>query len=225
MFWEDECSIQAQDAAAFYGYFSELFLQAIPVPGSDYVSALRDATTALFDLGPTTEGTLMESFFAAVDHDPETTQRDLAVDRTMLCRAVKPGLLLAPYEGNYRKSDDKEGVSISHAEKAYRSAGVAFQTAERADYLGVELAFAALLAQREAEAAKATEAATADGTDASNLTRGENAPQPADWRDIRKAFVRDHLAWVPLYCKTALPHASTDFWRGALSILASTLSC
>ena len=127
-------------------------------------------------------------------------QRAVAADRTRLCRGVSQDGPLPPYEAYYR-----EGVVEGDASASYRRAGVRFDgTAERDDYLGVELAFLDYLARAE-------EAAYARG----------DGPAAAAYAQQRKSFEQEHLPWVAAFCTAALPHARTAYGRAALEALAT----
>ncbi len=202
MFWEDELQVATPDAESFYMYFAELFLNAIPVPGEDCVLNLRDATFAMFDFESTEEGVRLHNCFALCDEGKASqVQQALAQDRTWLCRGTSANSVLAPYEGNYTKSGSADTNAIARAKDAYARAKVHFDSSERADYLGLELAFAAYLAEMEQK----------------------DAEHALSWRMQRAQFAADHLAWVPWYCEKAASVAKTDFFRVMLLILGQTL--
>ncbi|MFR9167203.1 MAG: molecular chaperone TorD family protein [Gordonibacter urolithinfaciens] len=77
-------------------------------------------------------------------------------------------------------------------------------TAERDDYLGVELAFLDCLVRAE-------EAAYARG----------DGPAAAAYAQQRQSFEQEHLPWVAAFCTAALPHARTAYGRAALEALAA----
>lgn len=105
-----------------------------------------------------------------------------------------------PYEAYYREGAVEGDVSAS-----YRRVGVRFDgTAERDDYLGVELAFLDCLARAE-------EAAHARG----------DGPAAAAYAQQRQSFEQEHLPWVAAFCTAALPHARTAYGRAALEALAA----
>ena len=127
-------------------------------------------------------------------------QRAVAADRTRLCRGVSQDGPLPPYEAYYREGAVEGDVSAS-----YRRAGVRFDgTAERDDYLGVELAFLDCLVRAE-------EAAYARG----------DGPAAAAYAQQRQSFEQEHLPWVAAFCTAALPHARTAYGRAALEALAA----
>ena len=113
----------------------------------------------------------------------------------------QPGRPAAPpYEAYYREGAVEGDVSAS-----YRRVGVRFDgTAERDDYLGVELAFLDCLARAE-------EAAHARG----------DGPAAAAYAQQRQSFEQEHLPWVAAFCTAALPHARTAYGRAALEALAA----
>lgn len=105
-----------------------------------------------------------------------------------------------PYEAYYREGAVEGDVSAS-----YRRVGVRFDgTAERDDYLGVELAFLDCLARAE-------EAAHARG----------DGPAAAAYAQQRESFEQEHLPWVAAFCTAALPHARTAYGRAALEALVA----
>ncbi|MDN4508777.1 molecular chaperone TorD family protein [Gordonibacter sp. RACS_AR49] len=128
-------------------------------------------------------------------------QRAVAADRTRLCRGISQDAPLPPpYEAYYREGAVEGDVSAS-----YRRVGVRFDgTAERDDYLGVELAFLDCLARAE-------EAAHARG----------DGPAAAAYAQQRQSFEQEHLPWVAAFCTAALPHARTAYGRAALEALAA----
>lgn len=127
-------------------------------------------------------------------------QRAVAADRTRLCRGISQDGPLPPYEAYYREGAVEGDVSAS-----YRRVGVRFDgTAERDDYLGVELAFLDCLARAE-------EAAHARG----------DGPAAAAYAQQRESFEQEHLPWVAAFCTAALPHARTAYGRAALEALVA----
>ena len=202
MFWEDRFQADAREAEAFYTYFAELFLGPIPVNGCEYISRLRETTCSMFDLGSSPEGALVDSFVSVAEETGyANAQMARAVDRTRLCRGVDPTGILPPYEGNYASSGALGPGAIPEARAAYERAGVRFNSAERADFIGLQLAFAAYLARVEHE-------------------RPERA---AYARSEREGFVEQHLEWVPSYLGKAIEAVETDFFRGTLSVFKNVL--
>lgn len=127
-------------------------------------------------------------------------QRAVAADRTRLCRGISQDGPLPPYEAYYREGAVEGDVSAN-----YRRVGVRFDgTAERDDYLGVELAFLDCLARAE-------EAAHARG----------DGPAAAAYAQQRESFEQEHLPWVAAFCTAALPHARTAYGRAALEALVA----
>lgn len=157
----------------------------------------------------------------AEDGDEEALaeqQRLLGVDRTALCRGVRPEGPLPPYEAYYATTahaggaggtgaGEAAGAAPSSVARAYREADVHLgeDIAEREDYLGVELAFLAHLSRKEAEAR--------DREDEGGAARAQAQ---------REAFERDHvLAWAAHYAEVALPHARTALFAAFLEALAA----
>jgi TorA maturation chaperone TorD len=131
---------------------------------------------------------------------------DLGVDRTRLYRGVSPSYgPPPPYEAVWRKDMRSVPEFLQDLARTYREAGVslASDAGERLDYIGVQLDFVRLLAEREAAAWEGS-----DEAEAARTLQGE------------VAFFRSHLAnWASYFIDTALKRADTDFYRGHLQMV------
>lgn len=223
----------ARKAADWYGYGAHVLLDPIEVPGTAYVVDLAKRTRMLLESTEAEEAGAAGATGATVAADTAGAadaagrgglaawckrvedlvargvegadalaeeQRAVAADRTRLCRGISQDGPLPPYEAYYREGAVEGDVSAS-----YRRAGVRFDgTAERDDYLGVELAFLDCLVRAE-------EAAYARG----------DGPAAAAYAQQRQSFEQEHLPWVAAFCTAALPHARTAYGRAALEALAA----
>ena len=209
-FWEDDRSIAPDVAATFYNYFAYLFLEPLPVPGGDSVGLIKQMSFDLFAAeqedcpGFESLPGLKEalSFFDFADDQEEQVQKELAVDRTYLCRGVDPDGLTPPYASFWSQSG---AITLSQTMNIYRDTGFfpSEDSGERLDYLGMEFALLAMLAQGECEAS-----ASSDTERASFM------------RTKRIEFLTEHLQkWLPAYCKKAVPYAKTRFFKGILTLM------
>ena len=133
----------------------------------------------------------------------EELERRLAVDWTRLFRGVRPGYgPPPPYESVYLANDRGTVETLQAVVGKYHQAGAAIEagSTNRPDYIGLELGFLGFLADQEAKARQAGE-----------IERGEN------YARISQVFVADHLGkWAKRFCKVAIGHADTKFYRGLL---------
>lgn len=191
--------IEAAQAALYYDYFAKLFLETIPVPGQEYVKDLAARTRELFD---TSSCPVKDALHYLEGSDQDSIQETLAVDRTSLCRGVDPEGLLPPYESFWSHATSE---GLADVKQTYSEAHLmpSDNHRERPDYLGMELNYLAVLAQREHDERIHGDSEAAD----SDLQR-------------RRVFLEKHLAiWLPHYCKAALPEARTPYFRAMLLLL------
>jgi len=214
-FWEDEVGISPEDAQVYYDFFADAFLTSIPVPGKDKVLALKAAALVLFppqSRQPENENylpgaDLMHAFLVEAEKNPEDYQQKLAVDRTYLCRGVQKGALLAPYGGYWQDAQGTTQLAKVRAFYSQHGFSVSKETGERDDYLGLEFAFLALLANREATFRQAGDAQAAEKE-----------------RSLRKEFIQAHVgSWFSEYCSKALEYAKTDYYKGLLLAIQNLL--
>jgi TorA maturation chaperone TorD len=195
----------AQGRHAVYDFLAQLFLTPIPTPGHDcartYLRAIEDYA-CVSDLEDFRDGMRSLGRFKAVAAgcDLEEVQRQLAVDRTRLCRGIAgEAALMPPYEAPY-VMPEKEIDRLLAIVRFYRKAGlqVSEDHPERMDFIGFELAFMAELCAREGAALAADDA---------NEYRAV-----LGWE---KEFLQEHLLrWAVDYCGQMIEHANTDFFRG-----------
>lgn len=211
---------EAQGAAAFYDFAASLFLTAIDVPGTGFVVALAPRVLALAEplAAAGAPGAVeLVAWAEAVKADEvagrgETlaeTQRRLAADRTFLFRAPTPAAPMPPYESYHLAGSSSSNAPSPALGRAYAEAGVhvAASQAERDDYLGCELAFAAYLTRAETAA----------------LEQGDDV-ETERLSAQREAFEADHLStWAARWCADTAPKAQTDFFRGFLTLLEALL--
>lgn len=201
----DDMLTAVQGRQAVYEFLAQLFLTPIPTPGHDYAATfLRaiDDYACFSELDDFRDGmrSLTTYRLAAAGGDLEEVQRQLAVDRTRLCRGIaKDGVVTTPYEAPYLMPE-KETDQLLAIVQFYRKAGlqVGAGQQERMDFIGVELAFMAELCAKE-------HAALAAG----NMQ---------DYEDVlgwQREFLQDHLLqWAVDYCGRIIECAQTDFFRG-----------
>ncbi len=202
---KDQMLTVAQNRSKVYDFLAQLFLNPIPTPGSEYAKkfcAAIDDFPGFSELADYKEGVrLLQNFKAAAIYgDLEVIQKQLAVDRTRLCRGTaKKDEITPPYEALYLKPE-KETDQLLLIVQFYRKAGlqVSDQNFERMDYIGVELAFMAELCAREAAA----------------LETGQKDDYQA-LLTLEQEFLNNHLLkWAGDYCGQMIALARTEFFRG-----------
>lgn len=137
-------------------------------------------------------------------HEPANWHEKLAVERTRLTRGI--GRRYGPpppYESVYLG----ELLMYSHGasvEAHYREANWGERPAELADYIGVEMAFLAALAEREAAA-----------------RRRQQDEEAQQLLIAQLRFLQEHLSlWAASYAEKARGFATTAFWQGVLALTA-----
>ncbi|MEJ2709392.1 MAG: molecular chaperone TorD family protein [Anaerolineales bacterium] len=135
--------------------------------------------------------------------EEEEIERRLAVDWTRLFRGVRPGYgPPPPYESVYLSNNNDVVRTLQSVVSKYSQAGATIEqsSANRPDYIGLELGFMGFLADQKAKAWQAGE-----------IERGKN------FAEISQTFMADHLGrWVQRFCNVAIEHARTEFYRGLL---------
>jgi TorA maturation chaperone TorD len=213
---EEEITLQEQaDLAVIrgkvFGFLASIYGQ-LPGPGlvqglmDGGMMTLLDALTAneLAGDAEMVEGLKLVKAYLQANRDTpaETMQTELAVDRTRLLRGVKPGYGPPPaYESVWAGSVEYPRVEASvSVVRAYADAGVGMADGvhDQPDFIGLELDFMRLLAEKEAKAC-----------------------QKGDEREVRRileseeAFLQQHIvAWIPACCDVLAKEARTDFFRG-----------
>ena len=141
--------------------------------------------------------------------DVNTLANQLGADRTRLYRGVSSAYgLQPPYEALWTRNAGSSDL-LQELNTIYRHAGVELdaQRPERLDYVGVELDFMQVLANREAACWE-----TGDEIAATSLFGAQ-----------RQFFSKHLLNWVPVFTAKALDAAQTDFYRAHLRMLAGLL--
>lgn len=185
------------DRLEAYQLFSLLLMRPIDEATAEWLES-EEAAAVLDRLG------IAPAAFA------ESSLDKLNRDRTYLFRALAPGVgAQPPYESYWLAKTDAESVIVSLRE-CYRAAGMEVDAAahDRPDFLGVEVAFMATLAEQER---LADQEGDCDG--AENL------------RGLQRAFLSEHLgAWAPAYLASARPMAETRFYSDVLDALNAFLA-
>ncbi|KUO63821.1 MAG: hypothetical protein APF84_14455 [Gracilibacter sp. BRH_c7a] len=188
-----------------YNLLAELFLNPIPTPGSEYAQKFSEALgdlARLPDQGDYGEGLRLLNNFKTVANcgDLENIQKNLAVDRTKLCRGTaKKDAVIPPYEALYL-SPEKEVDQLLAIVQFYQKAGLKVSAGhfERMDYIGIEFAFMAELCTKERLA-----------LDSEQKEKFESVLA------LEKEFLNQHLLkWALDYCGQVIVHAETEFFRG-----------
>ncbi len=126
----------------------------------------------------------------------EECARELAVE---YCRLfVGPGPHVSPHEAVMRGERRHWGEYTVAVNAAYRAAGfdMAADVREMPDHVGIELAFAAMVCEREAAAARSGAIEAAERL-----------------REARTLFLADHLgAWLPTLADEVADHAGLSFY-------------
>lgn len=204
----------AESRSRVYNLLAELFLQPIATPGSDYAHRLFSAIgelESLPDQGDYAEGARLLKNYKALAQcgNLENIQKELAIDRTRLCRGtLKKDAVMPPYEALF-VMPEREIDQLLVLVRFYQRAGLKVSSGqfERMDYIGVELAFMAGLCEKERMALEAGQ----DG-------------QYQEILALEREFMRGHLLkWVPDYCDQMIRYAQTAFFRGFAYLLRAFL--
>ncbi len=211
---KEEMLAVAESRRNVYNLLAELFLNAIPTPGHEYAHRFLEAVREpenLPDSGDYGEGVRLLKNYTAVAHcgDLETIQRQLAVDRTKLCRGTsRRDEIKPPYEALYLMPE-KEMDQLLAIVQFYQKAGLKASEGnfDRMDYIGIELAFMAELCEKERVA----------------LESGHEEEYEAAL-SLQKEFLHDHLLrWALDYCSQMITHAQTEFFRGFAYLIRAFL--
>jgi len=189
---DDEISAgTARERSGLYSFLAEVF-RAEPSP--DLLRRIKDpGFSEVLDAAGAHLG-------AELTRQPEDILlEDLAVEYTRLF--LGPGRHVRPYAATYL---DGAGASLCGPTTVWvrdfmERAGFALASGHRnlSDHVFVEMEFMARMAEREAEAVEAGDAAAADQS-----------------RCIQKEFLETHLGrWLPQFCGHAAEHAELSFYR------------
>lgn len=156
---------------------------------------------------PITLGALQMAVFIEKTRNEDTKPfaDRLGAERTRLYRGISPDYgPVPPYAALWTGKKENEEQLLQKLTVFYQQAGVRLGSEhfERLDYLGVELAFMQVLADREADA-----------------WDNENEAEANSLFEVQKRFFNTHLSWVSNYVNKALENTTADFYRAHLRIL------
>ena len=202
------------------GLYSFIALHFNHVVNAELVDKIRDARFsemlhAIADgrdsEDPLTIGAVLMAVFIQKTRgdDRQAVADRLGVERTRLYRGLSPNHgLTPPYEALWTGRTENP-VFLHGLAQFYQRAGVELvaKCPERLDYLGVELDFMRLLAEREAAAWDAN-----DEGSAANLYMAQ------------KQFFDEHLSgWTLHFVEKALDSVKNDFYRAHLHMLVGLI--
>jgi TorA maturation chaperone TorD len=148
----------------------------------------------------------MENFLKETQAEaPDRLSEKLGVDRTRLYRGLSPNYgPPPPYEMVWSKTwQDVRLLSVLAATYRENDLQPSEDVHERQDYLGVELDFIHILAEREAAA-----------WEAGSTGRAQSL------LETQKTFFKEHLQpWVNFFIKSAFEYVKTDFYQGHLLMM------
>ncbi len=214
-----EVRAQSQSRAAVYGFLAWLFLK---LPDVDFVARLLandvQDSLQLFSSDSESASRMIDGLngmrLSLVDGVPGTLEDmclALAVEHTRFLRGVGRAYgPPPPYESLYRSSEAGEDNSFllqltefyHHAQAAILS-----ESAERVDYLGIELDLMRLLCDEESRA----------------TGRGDTI-QAAHFSRLQQHFLHEHLlAWAPRYCESFISQTAAGFYRGVVQLVLGFL--
>lgn len=142
------------------------------------------------------------------DANREDVLLELGRDRARLMRGANNEGMRSAYESLYSKHAANE--SIGSLNRFYADAGFALAEGvhDTVDQLGVELAFCALLMERERAALQSGDEAEADR-----------------WCEVRDHFMAQHLGrWAHEYAADMRTFALTGFYRGVALLIDETVA-
>lgn len=137
--------------------------------------------------------------------------QELSVEWTRLFRGISPVYgPQPPYAGVYNSGDGVGVNTLMALTQMYTAYGLEVRSdnPNRADYLGAQLDFISILAQRVAQEA----------------ARGNSAGEAQIRSDIVNLLQQHILPWLPTFVHKAMAYAQTDFFTGYLTMLDQSLS-
>lgn len=196
---------QLQQTIATFDLLSSLFLT---LPNQALVNSLLDGNTTANQTGGS-EGLHEIATWCKQQQsrDREEVLLDLARDRVMIMRGVKKDAVAPPYESLY--VGQKDNVTIGSLNRFYSEHGYTLdkELKEAPEQLGVELAFAKLLLERELEALNIQDEA-----------------QALEAEETYQSFLAQHLSrWAGAYGTAMAREAKTGFYRGIGLLIAEIL--
>lgn len=198
---------EARERADQYRALASFFLD---LPQKEALAGMAEALSDFTEGAEGEESVGMgelRSFFADASVDDRLLDT-IGADRTFLVRGVTKKGPRPPYASLY--ADQASGSSMFSLKATYRQAGfdLSADAHEAPDYLGIELAFCAMLLDRVAQACESGE----DETAVAALVGGADD------------FVAKRV--LPLgcgYADEAIPYAKTGYCRGMLHLLKEFL--
>lgn len=209
--------IKSGEARATAGMLSFLAALINQPPDRDLVCRLRtvcqsdlyDQTTDLLNhsyVGPNGLSEIRE-FISRTAHEPEVSvEQTLARDWTRLFRGVSINQKIPPpYEALYIDDTNSDIEILSELSHTYAVNGVeiAANNPNRPDFLGIEIDFLRLLAEREWAA----------------WEKGDEALANKEVQRIRDFMIGHPSRWIDRYLEVAITHANTLLYRGLFKLI------
>lgn len=194
---------QLEQTRATYDLLSSLFLN---LPDQELVNSLLNGA---FEEGTGSAG--LDEIARWGDsqrgRDPEEVLLDLSRDRVVLIRGVNKEGIQPPYESLYL--GQSENATIGSLNRFYADAGFTLvdDVKDAPDQLGVEIAFAKAVLERELEA----------------IAHGD-AEKAAELEALHHRFLGQHLGrWAADYGAKMADAAQTGFYRGIGLLIGEVL--
>ena len=183
-------------------------------------AALIDAVLRMADTERADDDPLAPFYAEAADADAETLRIDLAADYNQLFLGMSAHPV-APYESVYTSD---EGLMMQEARdnvlRAYQQWGLrvpdSFDLPE--DHIALELEFMACLADRAREAVGAS-----SGEHEPDDSAQKGGGSADELIAAQRAFLDEHLSWVPAFCRDVEKRARTAFYYGIASLTRQQL--
>lgn len=189
-------SSQLHLRACQYDLFARFFLE---LPTREYLETMRGLAGEGGDLEGIAD---LRGYFRHADAlTHEEALREVGVDRTFLLRGTTKQGPIPPYNSQFSGEGPQQSMAFLSGVYRQWGASLSKDAVEAPDYLGIELAFMALLLNRADQAPE------------------EEEDENADARAAQE-FLRDYLApFAQGYVNQALPFAKTGFCVGILKLL------
>lgn len=212
---EERATLLQEKANAFH-FLAELYNQR---PDKKFVANLKTfgteriqkmAEMAGVDESVAEGFSLISSYINSIqDRSIDGIEEDLAVDWTRLFRGVSPDYgPKPPFESVYLAAGKEDQGQMTRilsslmSEYGREKVIINKESANRPDYIGLELGFLGFLSEKEAEAW---------------LQGEEGLAEEYDQRISQ--FVKTHLGkWIAAFCKEVEKYAETDFYMGVIKI-------
>lgn len=185
---------QLEQTIATYDLLSSLFLS---LPDEELANSVLSGA---FEEGSGSKGLdeIARWSRAQRGRSVEDVLLDLSRDRVVLMRGVNKEGIQPPYESLYL--GQKENATIGSLNRFYAESGYALadEVKDAPDQLGVEIAFAKTVLERELEAVVE-----------------DDAQKAVEFEALYRSFLSQHLGrWAASYGAKAAEAASTGFYRG-----------